>query len=267
MSDWFSDNGVTGHTIQDAPPGQFGTGQASLPMAGGGINLTGASGTPATGTPGTYQPGSPNDPMTLASMARPTNTGYSLDPGTGQGSLLNGFTDQFRGVGDVTNTPGYKFALQQGNNSIQNSAAARGNLLSGQTLADMASFDTGLASQTYQQQYQNAQQEYANAFNIYNTNSNNSYNRLAGMASLGQNAASTTGNQGVATGANVGNTYGNIGNANAAGTVGGANAWTGGLGNISGMAQQGAIVNAMYPRSTATATTPYDNSSMWQPGS
>ena len=256
MGDWFSSNGITDYAMVGS--GQTGLSDASLSGGQVGTQPVGpqtmmdANGNPISGTDsvGAYQPPSGTPPSsTMSSMANPsglptTTQGYSLDPGTGQGALLQGFDSAFQGPTNVAATPGYQFSLQQGENSIQNTAAAKGNLLSGQTLADMSGFASGLASQTYQQQYNNAQQEYANAFNIYNTNSNNNYNRLSGMASLGQNAASTTGNQGVATGANVANTTTGIGNATAAGTVGSANAVNGTLGNLSNMGSTLALANA-----------------------
>lgn len=47
-------------------------------------------------------------------------------------------------------TPGYRFALDQGQNAISNNAASRGLLLSGGTLKALQQFGTGLADQTYQ---------------------------------------------------------------------------------------------------------------------
>lgn len=57
-------------------------------------------------------------------------------------------------AGEMTalqNTPGYQFAQQQGETGILNAASAQGGV-SGNTLAGLNSFNTGLASQTYQQQ-------------------------------------------------------------------------------------------------------------------
>jgi predicted ribonuclease toxin of YeeF-YezG toxin-antitoxin module len=47
-------------------------------------------------------------------------------------------------------TPGYQFALQQGETGIENAASATGGV-GGNTLAALDQFNTGLASQTYQQ--------------------------------------------------------------------------------------------------------------------
>lgn len=45
------------------------------------------------------------------------------------------------------NSPDYQFALQQGQQGVERSAAARGGLYSGGNLADLTSFGQGLASQ------------------------------------------------------------------------------------------------------------------------
>jgi hypothetical protein len=115
-------------------------------------------------------------------------------------------------------TPGYQFALQQAMNAMQSSAAAKGTLLTGGTQKDLANYAQGLASQTYQQTYNNAltgyqtnlsnalgayQTNYATSLGAYNTNYNNAfqnylqnyqqfqnnqanqYNRLMGLTNLG----------------------------------------------------------------------------------
>jgi hypothetical protein len=50
----------------------------------------------------------------------------------------------------LQNSPGYKFALNQGMGAIQNSAVAKGGLVSGNTLRSLENFGTNLADQTYQ---------------------------------------------------------------------------------------------------------------------
>ena len=103
-------------------------------------------------------------------------------------------------------TPGYQFNLTQGLKSVQNSAAARGLGTSGAALKGAATFATGLADNTYQQQFQNAI-----------TNQANAYNRLKGLVDTGASAAAQTGSAGTsaantASGAQIG-----AGNAQAAG--------------------------------------------------
>lgn len=82
----------------------------------------------------------------------------------------------------LQNTPGYQFNLTQGLKSVQNSAAARGLGTSGAALKGAATFATGLADSTYQ-----------NQFNNENTNRTNAYNRLSGLVNTGENAGAQTG--------------------------------------------------------------------------
>jgi len=95
-------------------------------------------------------------------------------------------------------TPGYQFNLTQGNKAVANSVAARGLGVSGAALKGAANFATGLADNTYQNQFNNA-----------NTNQNNAYNRLKGILDTGENAAVGTGTIGqsaanIAAGAQIG---------------------------------------------------------------
>src|SRR5882724_5201978 len=93
-------------------------------------------------------------------------------------------------------TPGYQFNLTQGQRAVTNSAAARGLGSSGAALKGAATFATGLADSTYQNQFNNAQ-----------LNQKNAYDRLKGLVDTGENAAAQTGalgekaayNSGVAT--------------------------------------------------------------------
>ena len=66
---------------------------------------------------------------------------------------------------NLEQTPGYQFALSQGLKSTQNSAAARGLGTSGAALRGAADYSTGLASNTFQQQFQNALQQYQTNYN------------------------------------------------------------------------------------------------------
>src|SRR6202035_582818 len=90
-------------------------------------------------------------------------------------------------------TPGYQFNKTQGLKAVQNAAAARGLGASGAALKGAATFATGLADNTYQQQFQNAV-----------TNQTNAYNRLKGLIDTGETAAAGQGVIGASTGANVG---------------------------------------------------------------
>lgn len=115
-------------------------------------------------------------------------------------------------------TPGYQFTLDQGLKSTQNSFAAQGLGSSGAALKGAAQYASGLASQTYQQQFQNDWAQKTNIFNMLNTGVNQGQSAAAGLSSAGQGMANS-----------ASNIYSNIGNALASGTLGSAQSLIGGL--------------------------------------
>lgn len=125
--------------------------------------------------------------------------------------------------GALAKTPGYKFALKQGLKSTQNSAAARGLGNSGAALKGAATFATGLADQTFGDQFarEMAQREAI-------------FNRLMGVTTLGQNAAAQTGAYGTQTAQNIGQNTIAGGTAQAAGIAGAGNALTNAANNYAG---------------------------------
>jgi hypothetical protein len=139
------------------------------------------------------------------------------------GSQLSTLTQPFNMTqAQLEQTPGYQFNLSQGLQGVQNSASARGLGVSGAALKGAANYASGLADNTYQ-----------NQFNNYQTNNNNAFNKLLAVTGLGQNAASQTGQQGIASTAAANNYLTSGANAAAAGTVGSANALSSGLNNAS----------------------------------
>lgn len=141
-------------------------------------------------------------------------------------------------------TPGYQFAQQQGQNSIQNSAAARGGLLSTGSQKTLDQFSQGLADTTYNDTYNRALSEYQQSYNIFQGNQTNTFNRLASLSGVGQTAANTIGGLGQAAaqntaninltgGAQQGSSLMAAGNARASGYAGIANALNSGVGGIS----------------------------------
>lgn len=160
--------------------------------------------------------------------ANPSGTGSDLastgrvPPGGSQSNLYlpndldAGFTQQFHAptAEQARQTPGYDFLFHEGQRAVQSGAAAKGTLLTGGTMKALAGWGQGLADTTYQQTYQNAMNEYLNAFNIFNSNQGNLFNRLNTISQQGQSAAN-----------NSGNILMGEGNTQAAGQAGQANAW------------------------------------------
>jgi hypothetical protein len=230
-------------------------GQATVPTAGGTLTSPGGPRAPVS-----YNalPGQATVPAANSALARAPGTEGGVNPATGQpltglapggiaqGSLIAPFSQQFQAptLAQAEQYPGYQFQLQQGERAIQNSAAAKGGLVSGGTAEALNNYAQGSAQSDYQNVYNQAMQEYLNSYNIYNQNQANQYNRLASLAGLGQTSVQQLGAQGQAAAGNVGNislgagqqigqSIQNQGAATASGYAGAANAASSGVGNLS----------------------------------
>jgi hypothetical protein len=102
-----------------------------------------------------------------------------------------------------TNSPDYKYGLDEMTKNMDRSAAARGRLYSG----------------GYGEDFGKAMQGYAT------TNYNNYYNRLSNLAGVGQTAAQNLGGLGANYATNAGNGMMAAGNARASGYANQANVW------------------------------------------
>lgn len=176
-----------------------------------------------------------------------------LAPG---GELSKNWTGQFSApaAAEAQATPGYQFTLDQGRNAIQNSAAAQGNLLSGGTEAALDQYSQGLASNTYQQSFNNALTQYQQSYNQFQQGQANQFNRLASVAGLGQTSAGQLGSEGQAaasnnanidltTGAQQGQDLQNAAYQRASGYAGATNALTGGIGSLTSLYGLQSILN------------------------
>lgn len=111
---------------------------------------------------------------------------------------------------DYTASPGYQWRLGQGTAAIEGGAAARGHLLSGGTLKDLANYGQGLAANDY----------------------NDQFNRLMAISGGGQQAATSLGGFGANAASNIGSLLAAQGQARASGYQNQAGAINTGLGNI-----------------------------------
>ena len=126
---------------------------------------------------------------------------------------------------DIEATPGYQFTRTQGLKAAQNSAAARGLGVSGAALKGAETFAAGLADQTFNTRWNQA-----------NTNQTNAYQRLKGLVDTGAAAAGAGGQIAGAATNDMSRSISGIGNAQAGGATGVANAF-GGIGqNLAGYA-------------------------------
>jgi hypothetical protein len=160
-------------------------------------------------------------------------------------------------------TPGYQFAFDQGLQALQRSQAATG-ITGGGAAKAAEQYGQGLASTNYQQAYQNALATYgtnqaaaAGALGaqqgVYGTNydvtqalRNEYYNRLAGLAGVGQTATSQLNQAGQNYAGNAANLLTSGAAAQAAGQMGAANAWAGGLGGLGNTAMNLYALNRIY---------------------
>ena len=107
--------------------------------------------------------------------------GLGSDTGaSGFGSLMQPFTGA-----KLEQEPGYQFGLQQGQRGLDNGAAARGGYYSGAQLKAASRYNSDYAST-----------KYGDAYNRYNNDQTNTFNRLSGIAGSGQQATSQIGQQG-----------------------------------------------------------------------
>ena len=206
---------------------------------------------------------------TAAQQAQYNNAQTNLAPFIGTGDLANQYLQSLTGTSTaggnpltspllspitmneatLQQTPGYQFNLNQGLESVQNSAAARGLGVSGAAEKGAASYATGLADSTYQNQFNNAL-----------TNQNNQFNRLLGLTQLGQTSAAGLSSIGLSTGQGVAGTTLAGGQAAAAGTLGAANALTSAYPNY----LANSALSSLYGTGTNSSAAGYVNSTPQQ---
>lgn len=149
----------------------------------------------------------------LYGLPTPSNPGGSADGGASTNAAYQAFT----------NLPSYQFPLQQGNLSLERQLNAQGKTQSGAQARETQQFGQGLASQYLMSNY---------------------VSPLMSLAGSGQQAASSLASSSVQSANQVGQSYGNLGTAQAAGTMGIGNALSGGItGGANSLALYSALSN------------------------
>jgi hypothetical protein len=144
------------------------------------------------------------------------------------------FTHSFNANDLKTNlAPNYQFQLDQGLGAVKNAANLQTGMLSGNTLKGVNDYAQNFAGNAYQQ-----------AFNNYNAQQTNIFNRLSNIAGLGQTANQTSATAGTAAGQGIGNAQMAGGAAQAAGTIGSANALSGAANSALGWYSLPQIMNS-----------------------
>ena len=133
--------------------------------------------------------------------------------------------------------PGYAFRLSEGQKALDNQAAARGGLISGNALRAATAYGQNMGSQ-----------EYTNAFNRYQAERQAKLAPLQSLAGVGQTTAANLGTAGAANAGAVGNYLTSGAAANAAGMVGSANAINQGVSSYLNYNQGNNLINALNRR-------------------
>jgi hypothetical protein len=133
---------------------------------------------------------------------------------------------------ELEKTPGYQWNLAQGLKATQSAAAARGLGVSGASLKGAATYATGLADSTYQNQFNNAQSRFKDYTELNTAQQSNlaaQFSRLNSLATIGKDAAAQTGTAGTSAAQGYSSATQNAGTATAAGTTGVGSAATSGV--------------------------------------
>jgi len=175
-----------------------------------------------------------------------------LDSGYGgedSGSLLKRF-----GASDLNADPVYQngldFGLQEGTKGINARAMSSGMYDSGATLKALTRFGNDYGTTKAE-----------GAYNRFNNDQGNVFNRLSGISGTGQTATNTISSAGQNSSNNISNLMTGQGNASAAGIVGGANAWGGALGNIGNQITGNAMLDRILKQrgGNSSGTYSYNN--------
>ena len=228
-------------------------------QAGSNVPITaGGTGATTAATNGTFG-GAGNSNTSGSVVATPqvaTSTGTSLAQSTGGGTAsTTGVnpttgTGSYGSLGNVLSAstfqqdPAYQWNLQQGTAALQRQEAAGGTQLSGSALKDAMTYASGLASNEYQNEFNNSLNAQAQQFNMLNSVAGNVNTANGQIMNAGTNATST------ASSANT-----NIGNAQANQATADANANSSLINSITGGITGGIKSNFGSTSSTPSTTS------------
>ena len=215
----------------------FGISAGTAALIGGGLSLAGAvyGANASQNAAGTAAGAANNATQTQLDMFNTTNAQNAPWRQAGQnalGQLYPGgsttldpqFTHQFNNT-DLNSqlAPNYQWQLDTGLGAVKNAANQQTGLLSGNTLTGVNNWAQNYAGNAYQ-----------NAFNNYNSQQTNIFNRLSTIAGYGSTANQTTAQAGTQLGTGAAQSQVASGAYTAAGGVNAANAISGGINNAAG---------------------------------
>lgn len=150
----------------------------------------------------------------------------------------------------LSQIPGFKFAQDWGQKAVQNIGSTQG--FGGNTLKAGADYATGVA-----------QQGFGGLTNMLLNLFGSGSNALQSLVSSGAGAAGSAFGNATQTGANMGSTFGNIGNAQAAGTLGSANAITGGINNGTNSVTNALFLSKLLGGNSSNTSQPNNGSGIY----
>lgn len=157
-----------------------------------------------------------------------------ISAGQGAAGTLSNLLTPGQSASTLSQMPGFGFASQYGTMAATNALSAKSGASAGPLATAISQYNNGLASQQYFNTVGSLQ-------NLTNTGAG-AANTLSGVFGNAGNAALGAG---VNEGNIQGNTLGNIGTAQAQGTLGTANALSGGLTGVTGSLGNAALYNAL----------------------
>jgi hypothetical protein len=128
-------------------------------------------------------------------------------------------------LAEAEQTPGFKFNMEQGTRAIDQNAAANGTLMSGNTGTALEKFGTGLAENTYQQDYNNALNSYMANYSTLKGGTDTGLSSTGQLGQFGQDAATNTGRIDLTAADQQMQQINNAAAARASGYLGSAKAW------------------------------------------
>jgi len=147
--------------------------------------------------------------------------------------INNGYFTAQPSMDDMTRLmPNYKFNLDQGMGQLNSQFNMSGGLVGGNAIQGAQQFAQGYAGNAL-----------TDAFNQFQVNRSNVASNLGAGVGFGQGANLTTANMASGASTNASNLLSSIGNAQAAGTMGQANAYAGALNNVSNYAMLYGMMN------------------------
>jgi hypothetical protein len=183
-------------------------------------------------------------PYRAAGTTALTNLGAGVGPDGLSGALTRKFTlDDF--WKDPVVQAGYQSGLDLGTKALRNAAPLTTGIDSGAAMKELTKFGTDYTGNMA-----------AGSYGRFVGDQGNQFNKEAALAGIGQAATNTGVSAGTATagniaqtgmtaGTNIANLMSGQGNAGAAARIGGANAWTGALNNISNWWQSQDLLNRL----------------------